>query len=247
MILQGRTSRRLSWWGAPAVLLGVALLPLLPTWAEPPRPPAADAPARTEAPVGDGHDQAVQRLRRLQGFCTQCHVAEAHQPVALAEGKWNQLHAEAVMMWDQLNASRPGTDRAEQIQAARDEVELLQAELEVKKAQLEVAREAARGAATHWGRLRDQALRGAVSSEVLAQAEREATGAQAQVRVKEAELKVDMVKLRQAERRLAALEGPAPDAGKRKQAEERLKTLEKQLQQLLEEKKALEQELHKGK
>jgi beta-lactamase regulating signal transducer with metallopeptidase domain len=288
MILQGKTPPRLSWWGALAVLVGAALLPLLPTWADPPQPPAADRSAEAKAPPADNHNEMILRLHGLQQTCTACHVGQAHV-APIPAGKWEHLHDEAVKLANLLAAARPEKDRAEQIQAVRDEVEVLQAELEVKQAQLPVAEarvlaakagmEEARAIMTQhqaavdrWDsevkRLKREVEVGVVDSAVLHEsvnklkestaareaakatidkAKAEVLNAEAALGIAKAVLRVAAIKLRQAQRRLAALEGPPPDARKRQQAEERLKALDLQLRKLLEEKKTLEQELHKDK
>ncbi len=288
MILQGRTPRRLSWWGVPAVLAGVALLPLLPTWADPPRPPAPVRPAETKAPPAENHTDIIRRLTALQQTCTACHEGKPHA-VPIEAGKWEHLHDEAVKLADLLAASRTGTDRTEQIQVVRDEVELLQAEFDVKKEQLSVAEANVQSALENlneakailgryqaavdrWDsevkRLKREVERGVVDATVLLESEKQwkasiadRDAAKATIAKREADLmnakgslgvakavqRVEAIKLRQAQRRLAALEGPAPDAGKRQEAEERLKALDQQLRKLLDEKKALEKELHKDK
>ena len=70
-----------------------------------------------------------------------------------------------------------------------------------------------------------------------------------QVRIREAELQEPLVRLKQAERRLARLQPRPPEkaAGGREQQEKRLQELENKVNQLIEEMRSLQRELRRQK
>jgi hypothetical protein len=99
---------------------------------------------------------------------------------------------------------------AEQVQQARDDIELLEAQLEVKRAQVQAARVALETAHIQRKRLELLGANRVVSREDLDRAGREVAALQAHLIIKEAEVREPEVRLRQARRRLAALERRAP-------------------------------------
>jgi hypothetical protein len=138
---------------------------------------------------------------------------------------------------------RPGSDALEQ-QKARDEVELLEAQLAVKRAQLAAAKAAVEPAQERLRAL-DQSMRVVPKSVSVAdymQARAALEAAKAQVAIREAELLEPMVRLKQAQRRLAPPRpAPAPHP-----AEERLRELEQKLDGLRQEVEALRRDLRKA-
>jgi beta-lactamase regulating signal transducer with metallopeptidase domain len=113
MILRGTPSRNLTWGGLLAVLaLAALLLPLWPTWAEPPR----DAPAGSK----EGGETSPP--------------ADDAPPAFLLEGAGQRLPGPAE--WDRA-AGRPATAkeraRAEQIQDLKDAIEVLEVQLDIKR------------------------------------------------------------------------------------------------------------------
>jgi RNA polymerase sigma factor (sigma-70 family) len=136
---------------------------------------------------------------------------------------------------DELQARRAAEDaaaegaRASRAEEARDEMELLEAQLLARRAQLEAA-QLSLEAAQKWMQTRPDAKTGI---EVAALA--------GQVRVKEAELKESAIRLAQARRRLARLQGGAeapqephgPQVGQRTaELERKLEVLKKELESL---------------
>jgi beta-lactamase regulating signal transducer with metallopeptidase domain len=263
MILRPTPPRRLSGAGLVALLAGALLLPLLSTRAGQPAP--APGPAAAPAPAAEPANRPP--AVRAGKTCTDCHALMRDDKDLYKHAHWERLHEEAVRLNDELlarraalreaEAARPGAppgrdartvplelDKSERVQELQDEIELLRAQLKVKEAQVEAAQQAARAAADRLDRAKRLGV--AISAGDLAQAVQEAAATEAQVRVRKAELDVDKVKLRQAERRLARLQGPAAPAPEdRRRQEDRLLQLEKHLKDLTDEIKRVQQELRK--
>jgi RNA polymerase sigma factor (sigma-70 family) len=151
---------------------------------------------------------------------------------------------EAPVPDERTPAPRPPTAKEREAEAklaqARDEVELLKVQLEVAEARLKAAMIVSRAAAEEWARA--QRAAGARSAEELAKARTAAALAQAQVTIREAELREPKVRLEQAQRRLKALERSAAAPGARGQRD-RLRELEEKLGALRKEVEALRREL----
>ncbi len=129
----------------------------------------------------------------------------------------------------------------------RDEIETLEAQLAVKRAQLEAATVAATGAKVQAKNMQQRFLERVVDGSVAQQAKLAATLAEAEIKVREAELREPMVRLTQARRRLAGLErAAAPNAGP-PHMRERLHGLEQKLEALRKEVEAMRKELGEGK
>jgi beta-lactamase regulating signal transducer with metallopeptidase domain len=246
MILLGKTPPRLSRWGVLVVLAAAALLPVVPTWADPAEPPAT----RPESAAPADHEEAVRQLKQLEKSCLACHQAGPPLHAATME-HWMPLHDEAARLWQELARAR-GTakkDAADTLQAAQEAVELLQAQVEVKEAELEAVRVGLDTAQRRFARLvkAQQVAPGSISQEDYEAAQGEVARLKAQVRLRQAELREPTVRLRQAERRLAALQKASrgEDADKRSSQEERLLKLEKDLKKLLDQVQALERERNK--
>jgi beta-lactamase regulating signal transducer with metallopeptidase domain len=137
-------------------------------------------------------------------------------------------------------------ERAEQIENLQDEIELLKVQVTLKQALLEAAKIGLDEARRLHARMRNAA--GSIPESEVIKARAAVMTHEAQIRIREAELKEPLVRLKQAERRLARLQRPVErPATDRQQQEQRLRELEKKLSQILEEMKALQREMHRQK
>jgi beta-lactamase regulating signal transducer with metallopeptidase domain/TolA-binding protein len=178
MILQRPCPRALSGVGLLTVLgLGALLLPLLPTWAG-------------QDPDGPRAGQAVPPAARPATD----QPGTAVPPAAAKEvpGK-------------PAGESGNPPALADQVEKLRDEVELLEAQLAVKRVQLQAAQAALRYAEQVLGRLAQ--LGGAVSQVEIERARADKAAREAHVQVAQAQMREPEVRLAQARRRLAALQG----------------------------------------
>jgi hypothetical protein len=96
--------------------------------------------------------------------------------------------------------------RAALLEQARDEIELVQAQLVAKEADLRAAKAGLQIAQQSLGQIKALNERGAVSAGDLLKAQSEVTKAESDVIIKEAALQEPAVRLKQAQRRLKALE-----------------------------------------
>jgi hypothetical protein len=239
MILRGTPPRALTWGGLLLVAgLAALLLPLWPTWAEPPRPapswvavtePEAPPPVRSVPPAADEDPARTPRPVRRAG-----------------PGREEEDDGPG----PKPPAAPPG-DRGSQVQDLKDEIELLEAKLDVKRAELVAAEKALQGAVSRLDRIKKLTATGAISTETLTQAQGEVDALEAQLLVNKAELREPELRLKQARRRLENLQGRAEEApaaprredAKRADAQKRLQELEKKLDELLKEMDALKKEL----
>src|SRR5262249_30135104 len=111
-----------------------------------------------------------------------------------------------------ISTSKEPLDRARQareqsIEEAREEVELITAQLNVKRAQLQAAETGVLHAQQRLGRIQELSAKRAVDAGTVEQARQDLETQTSQVLIKRAELGEPEVRLRQAARRLAALEG----------------------------------------
>jgi beta-lactamase regulating signal transducer with metallopeptidase domain len=244
MILRGTPSRTLSPGGLLVVLgLGLLLLPLVPTWAQPREEPKAPGTDKKAAePIADPPPVAAKAAER------------AAEPPPAAES------AVAPSPEDTARKTSADRERAEEIERARDEVELLEVQLRIKQAELQAVRTGVNQAHDRLARIKDLQTRGVVSSEALEKARAEVATLEAQLLIKDAELKEPMVRLKQAQRRLDRLQRPAegptpptrrdplpevkkPRGGQPADENRRLSELEKKLDLLLKEVESLRREL----
>src|SRR5262249_34101670 len=121
------------------------------------------------------------------------------------------------------------------------DVEVLKARIDVKKAELAVARASLEAATGRHGRLGQLAARGAVSTEELAKVKAAVIQAEAQLKVKEAQLRESTVVLQQAQRRSGWDRDPATTTTTARplSLEQRVRDLEKKVE-------ALQKELERG-
>jgi beta-lactamase regulating signal transducer with metallopeptidase domain len=244
MILRGKTSRSLHGLAFGGVLvLAAVLLPLAPGSAEPPdeaivkpRPKADDKKSIDEtkkpAPDEKKSDEAKTAAPRPDPF--------TGTSTSLVE-------------WQAYTATKLGANLADQIEQARDEMELLEANLEVKRALYQAAEKTFAQARRQADRMAQLTKSGAVSEGEYQTALQTAEQAEAQLLVKRAELREPEVRLMQAKRRLERLQMAAKgqpsadtkEAPKTPAAEDldRLKKLETQLNAIQKELDALRREL----
>jgi beta-lactamase regulating signal transducer with metallopeptidase domain len=119
----------------------------------------------------------------------------------------------------QLPASKPaptlipppiGAHRAEQIEAARDQVDLMEAKLMIKRAELEELEKRIRLAQRNVKRFQELFEKGVMTEAALIKARDEAELLPTQLPTKKAELKEAEIMLKQAQRRLGRLEAAEP-------------------------------------
>lgn len=218
MILRGKTSRSLHGLALGGVLvLAAVLLPLAPGSAEPPDEAIVNPPPKAEGkqPASNGKKPDGPKTASPDG----------------AQPKGVELR------WDVVRDPTAGL--AEQIEQARDEMELLEANLEVKRALLAAAEKTFAQARRQADRMAQLNKNGAVSEGEYQSALQRAEEAEAQLLVKRAELREPEVRLLQAKRRLEKLQktakvqppADAKEVSKTPAAEDldRLKKLETQL------------------
>jgi hypothetical protein len=177
MIVREQTPRAMPRWALGiVVVLGVALLPLLPIPAQ-------------QSGGDEGQDETSQSLPR-QGLPS----SSTEQPSG------------------GLVSMQP--DRSEQIEAARDQVELIEAKVLIKRAEIEEMNLRIRQAQRNLQRLEELYRKGVLEESALNKARNEAELLPTQLPIKKAELAEVEVGLKQAMRRLSRLESnPGPSMG----------------------------------
>lgn len=206
--------------------------------------------------VGDVH-------RHILNSCTQCHD-DPHRHVKdfwRQPEQWRDKHDQAARLLGQLSQQRANLvppdpfdldrlarEEKAEIEKLQDEIELLKVQVRLREAHLRVAKRQQESAARRYRLLTEQNSRasGIITREALLEAQSAAETAGDQVQIREAELQEPMVRLKQAERRLAKLQPPTPPkplTKKQPTQEQRLKELEKKLNEVLEEMKALQGEM----
>jgi hypothetical protein len=241
---------------------------------EAPPPPAGREPNSPAQPgraeeVSGFKPQSDGRLRariindHVAATCASCHDLKAVHPDDLQRKPqtWREAHDDAIRLWDEvrrLQAQLRETqtplpaatehNRAEQIEKLQDEIELLKVQVRLREAHLDAAK-ADLVAAEHSVQRMRGAASGAVPLSEMSKAESAMIAQKAQVRIREAELQEPLVRLKQAERRLARLQPRPPEkaAGGREQQEKRLQELENKVNQLIEEMRSLQRELRRQK
>jgi hypothetical protein len=187
MILQGTTRRALT-WGALTTLLacGAALLPLRPMWAQA-QPAGETAGPRVVAPPPVQSGGA--------GSAVEAPVAKP-RPATHFAGVAGYYSA--------LGAARP-----EDIEDAKDEVELCKVQLDAKKAEYQETQALLERARRQLARQEKLGAGGAIPVEDLDQTRSEVKVEEARLRAKEAQIREAEVRLRQAVRHLSRLQGGA--------------------------------------
>lgn len=222
--------------------------------AHPPRDFTTFLGLRLEDPlVGDLH-------RHILNSCTQCHD-DPHRHVKdfwRQPERWRDKHDQAARLLGELQQRRANPLSAEpvdlgrlareekaEIEKLQDEIELLRVEIQLNEIHLQAASKALTASRSHLARVKQMGI--AVTPAELDSAQVKVDNQEFEVRIKEAELKKSLVRLKQAERRLAKLQPPTPakpPAKKQPTQEQRLKELEKKLNEVLEDMKALQGEMH---
>jgi beta-lactamase regulating signal transducer with metallopeptidase domain len=247
MIVRGTPPRSLSVPGFLGVVaLAAALLPLLPTWAqtaddEKPknRPvvtktekpakldalPAAEKPKSTRGAAGDAAPDPKSGPRVAGDSVPAPKAAPRDKNFARDAGK---LAAEP--------KSAPAKTKAEQLESAQEEVELLEVQLEAKKAGVEEAMAQMKQATKEVMRYRALLERNVTSADIVDEKEANRASTQARLRGKQAVMAEAAIRLKHARRRLASLQ-PRPKAEDSRGAEplnkkRRLEDLEKKLDAL---------------
>jgi beta-lactamase regulating signal transducer with metallopeptidase domain len=203
MIMRGTTPKALSGLGLLALLgLGALLLPLLPTWAQSDEPPPAadEAPAAAlppQAERGAPPDPALAPVAAPPGpagVAFDMGFPVAAQPPAGSGGR----------AW---GATRAANAPAEALEDARDEVELLAVQLESKRAELNEVQALRRQAQRTAARTNRLVQSGNIDSAEADKARTELEVIEARLGGKQAQIREAEVRLRQAQRHLARLQG----------------------------------------
>src|SRR5262249_40167675 len=126
-------------------------------------------------------------------------------PDGLADAVWKENLA-AVRFDREQRAKADEQQRAAQLEQARDEVELLEPQLRVKEADLKAARAGLQLAQQSLAQYKLLNERGGVTPQEFVKAQGEVTKAETELIIKEAALQEPLVRLKQAQRRLKALE-----------------------------------------
>jgi hypothetical protein len=200
MILRGTPPRALSGAGFVAVVaLGALLLPLLPTRADDtPGEEAAEKPAAKKAvkPATSDRLPAPKKVpeKPADPFVTSPKTGTRPAP----GGKTRSSRATAA----------DKQTRAEQLEEARDEVELLEAQLEGKHAEVKEALARLKQAEVELKRLKEVRAKAkeAATAQDIEAAQSRVEVRQAQVQGKKAQFREAALRLQQAKRRLARLE-----------------------------------------
>jgi beta-lactamase regulating signal transducer with metallopeptidase domain len=198
MILRDNTPRELSWGGLVAVLLLAAfILPLVAVPAESTQEvankPSAAEKAQPASEVAQPITQPVPQ-----------RVGETGTPAMVLDSGSLQIDP----LTNQLGPNHPAVGA--ELQKLRDQIELMEAQLRVKMLQVEAARKKMEHAKKDLERvlaLRDQRV---ISAREVESVQHRMDDLELEVKVKEAELLEPSVLLRQARRRLAALQVQPP-------------------------------------
>jgi beta-lactamase regulating signal transducer with metallopeptidase domain len=268
-----RKSSRIGFWIAFG--LGGLILPLTLGAAQTDPPAPARTPPSEDRKVQPGNF-ALPLDQVHATSCMSCHTAFSNpHPEKPVPADWLKYHDEYVRLAEKMKTmlgerqgaqERQGAERnrlartqreadqqsrAEQIEQLQDEIELLRVEVKIKEAHLSATKvllDASRPGLQNM-KMTNQHAPGSVSQEAIREAALKVETYTAQLRIKEAELQEPLVRLKQAERRLARLKGPSKPAATpaRPGAEQRLMELEKKLNQVLDEMKALQQDMRRAK
>jgi beta-lactamase regulating signal transducer with metallopeptidase domain len=188
MILRGTPPRALSGAGLLAVLgLGALLLPLLPSRAETPATPDDPPPV-----VRHSEDQPPPK----KGLT---------KPVLVRKMQTEPVIDDPAKARSRTRAD--GLKKAELIEDLKDEIQILEVQLEAKRAQLKATQIVLNHAQVTATKLERAFKQGSVPEEPYLKARETMAKLEADLLVKHAELKEPEVRLKQARRKLARLEG----------------------------------------
>jgi hypothetical protein len=199
MILQGKAARPLGRLALLIVLgIGGLLLAIAPGTADPP----TASPAQP-SPESSGNPADRPQLAFGQPIEQKNLLPTIEQP------KLSNDVAELL----RLQSSAPGFPGSpDQIQTAREEVELLEAQLDVKRAQITAAELAAAAAEKMLQRGEQLFKSHAIGDEDIDKLRFESASRKAEVQIRRAEMHEPEIRLRQARRRLKAVMGDAAQA-----------------------------------
>jgi len=206
MIMRGTTPKALSGLGLLALLgLGALLLPLLPTWAQSDEPP----PAADEAPAAAALPPRAERAVQPDPAFAPVAAAPGVGPTGTAPAMSFPVAAQPAAgsggrAW---GATRAANAPAEALEDARDEVELLAVQLESKRAELNEVQALRRQAQRIAERINRLFQSGNIDSAEADKARTELEVIEARLGGKQAQIREAEVRLRQAQRHLARLQG----------------------------------------
>ncbi len=230
MILSETSSRkpsRLAFWSVLG--LGALLLPLAP---RPARTEAPEEPKQTEmedqigSPMQAQFAELLKAQNILQGQevfrpqdCAACHkvaTLQDHDFRGMSES-WQHAHDEIIRLAKELAQSREAakrsqaasdSDRAQEIEELQDQIELLKVQVRLKEANVEGAKQTLKEylvRLANYEQVKKNAP-GSIGDDTIQDLRLMVITHQSKLRVHEAELQESLVRIRQAERRLARLQ-----------------------------------------
>jgi hypothetical protein len=276
MILNANTPRRLTCRGLLAVLAFALVLPLLPMRAAPLQAGPDEPDAVKEPPQRSSDDKIVpvpdpRPIGSLTSDLSQ-PITDAPNPLANApvppqgqkkdrpkpsSGDSNGFPNDTPRLADdKVRPTESRTDLMERVQEAEEQIELLQAKLAIKEAQLRAARTALTSANEKLSVAQRVKGSGQLPESEYLKIRDAAVAAEADLIVKQAELKEPQILLRQAERRLAKLKERVKPAEPKKPTDApvdksapnsaQLRDLDKKLDALRKEVESLRREIRKA-
>jgi beta-lactamase regulating signal transducer with metallopeptidase domain len=242
MILTENPSRNSSRAGFWVVLgLGALLLPLTPGAGQTEPPATAEQPAQAESKSQPREGEQRFTAHGMEN-CASCHQAPVHsRELQRKPQPWKEAHDDAIRAMEAQRRQRQVREasdpqRAEQIEKLQDEIELLKVQVRLKEAHVRAAKapleEFRRRLASQ--KETNRITPGSVSADDMGTTQLAVTTHTGQLQVSEAELEEAVIRLKQAERRLARLQRPAERATGRRDQQEQLRLAKKRLEILLE-------------
>jgi bla regulator protein BlaR1 len=247
MILSETPSRkpsRIAFWSVLG--LGALLLPLAPQAA---RTEALEEPKQkeTEDQIGSPIQTQFAALLKAQNLsqgqevfrpqdCAACHkvaTLQNHDFHGMSDS-WRHAHDEIIRLAKELAQSREAAkrspaasepDRTQEIEKLQDEIELLKVQVRLKEATVEGAKQTLKEyqvRLANYEQVKKNAP-GSIPNDTIQELWLMVITNQSKLRVNEAELQESLVRIKQAERRLARLQRPKPrteSAGPSKQQQE---------------------------
>lgn len=250
MILTETPSRKSSRIGFWIVLgLGALLLPLAPRAARtqaPEEPKRIESKSRIDDSVKARHENITLDVQAKN--CIACHEQQTVNPHEL-QHPWKEIHDELLRVMEEYTREARKTDRrspsaedrerAEKIENLQDDIELLKVQVRLKEARIGAAKKTLEEYRRRLVNYREISKRqpGAIQTDTIMEVQLHVTNHEGQLLVNEAELQESLVRLKQAERRLARLQRPGEkiDGRGRTQQEKRLRELEQKVEDLLKE------------
>jgi beta-lactamase regulating signal transducer with metallopeptidase domain len=237
MILSETPSRRPTRAGFWIVLgMGALLLPLAPGAAKPDasEPESPQETKRQAADTGRDlmNDPGVDPHLKLHVLaagmqnCLACHAAQTvhERDLQRKPQSWQEAHDEIIRLMDEVRSRQAQLreaanrlpaiappDRAEEIEKLKDEIELLKLQVRLKQAHLRSTNtQQAEAGRRYEGLLQtNRKAPGSIPIDDVMAAETKYKTLEAEIEVKEVELQEALVRLKQAERRLARLQPKA--------------------------------------